>query len=265
MSLFIRQPGWPSPVSPEQRGIEDGWPQYVSISAILATAADAIAGVLPAAVWVKGEVSDYRGPLNGRHFFNLVERRPGRNRDAVLSAVIWEDRWPRYAVKLQAAGIEIRNGQEMLFQGTVKVYDGAGILRLHVTDVYPEFTLGQIERQRREVLARLKREALMELNKRHSMPDIPLRIGLISSSQADGMTDFLRVLGASGFAFTVFHYDVRVQGKETNGEKSQCSRPTAQPKLEPGEFRHRARALPVLASGRVSLSVLRLPCRRPGT
>ena len=37
----------------------------------------------------------------------------------------------------------------MLFQGTVRLYDGAGKLTFHVSDVYPEFTLGRIEAQRR--------------------------------------------------------------------------------------------------------------------
>jgi exodeoxyribonuclease VII large subunit len=219
MPRFIRQsaPAESAFVPAEQIG--DGLPDHLSISAVLTKVAGAIADILPRAIWVKGEVSSYRGPANGHHFFDLVERRHGK-RDAILSAVVWEDRWRLCAVKLRTADVEIRNGQEMLLQGTINLYEGAGKLRLHVTDVYPEFTLGQIERQRREVLARLQRESLMDVNKRHTMPDIPVRIGLISSSQAEGMADFVRVLQASGFAFTVFHIDVRVQGLEM--ETSVC-------------------------------------------
>src|SRR4051812_10448306 len=66
--------------------------------------------------------------------------------------------WPQIRQKLAAASVALTSGQKTLFQGTVKLYDGAGRLTFHVSDVYPEFTLGQIEAQRRAVLARLMRE-----------------------------------------------------------------------------------------------------------
>jgi hypothetical protein len=50
------------------------------------------------------------------------------------------------------------------------------------------------------------------------LPAIPLRIGLVTSCDARGMTDFLHVLQASGYAFEVVHVHAAVQGAEMEGE-----------------------------------------------
>src|SRR4051794_25598005 len=100
----------------------------------------------------------------------------------------------------------------MLFGGSLRVYDGGGKVTLHVTDVCPEFTLGQIELRRREVLARLDKEGLTVLNRRLPFPDVPLRVAVVSSRQAAGLRDFVQVLRNSGYAFHVLLCDVPVQG-----------------------------------------------------
>lgn len=108
----------------------------------------------------------------------------------------------------------------MLFQGTVRLYEGGGRLTFHITDVSTEFSLGQIEARRRQVLARLQREGLCDLNGHISFADLPLRIGVISSRSARGLDDFLQVLKDSGYAFHVFHHDVPVQGPDM--ERAVC-------------------------------------------
>jgi exodeoxyribonuclease VII large subunit len=102
----------------------------------------------------------------------------------------------------------------MLFYGTVQVYDAGGRLTFHVADVLPEFTLGQVELRRRNVLELLRKEGLLLLNKTQSMPALPLRIGLLTSESGDGLHDFLMVLRSSGYRFTVYHFHVPVQGPE---------------------------------------------------
>jgi exodeoxyribonuclease VII large subunit len=168
---------------------------------------------------VKGEVSDYRAPGQGHHYFNMVERQPDGSQ-VVLPCAIWKSNWPQISHKLLNGGIAITSGQEMLFQGTVRLYDGAGKLTFHVTDVYPEFTLGQIEAQRRAVLARLQREQLIGLNRRVEMPAVPLRVAVLSSRNAAGLKDFEEVLSKSGYAFSVQLCEIPVQGPLV--ERSVC-------------------------------------------
>ncbi len=186
-------------------------PGYLDVSDVIRGVGTALRQAFPTSLWVKGEVSDYRVPAQGHHYFNLVERQPDGTQ-AVLPCAIWKGQWPRVRQKLQNCGVALASGQEMLFLGTVRLYDGAGKLTFHVSDVYPEFTLGQIEAQRRAVLSRLQREQLIGLNRRMEMPAVPLRVAVLSSRNAAGLRDFEEVLLKSGYAFSVLRCEVPVQG-----------------------------------------------------
>jgi exonuclease VII large subunit len=137
-----------------------GLPGHVGVCDVIRGVGTALRRAFPTSLWVKGEVSDYRVPAQGHHYFNLVERQQDGSQ-VVLPCAVWKSHWPHVRQKLLDGGIALASGQEMLFQGAVRLYDGAGKLTFHVSDVYPEFTLGQIEAQRRAVLARLHRERLI--------------------------------------------------------------------------------------------------------
>jgi exodeoxyribonuclease VII large subunit len=185
-------------------------PPFVTVAHVLRTADDAVRRAFPTTLWVKGEVADYR-PAGGHHYFTLAERKPDGTR-AVLDCSVWRHAWPAVEAKLLAAGVGLVAGQEMLFCGSVRVYDKGGRLSLHVADVCPEFTLGQIEVRRRAVLARLQKEGLTRLNAARPLPDVPFRVAVVSSRGAAGFRDFVQVLQNSGYAFTVLLCDVPVQG-----------------------------------------------------
>lgn len=191
--------------------VEASLPGHVGVAEVIRGVGTALRRAFPTSLWVKGEVSDYRAPTQGHHYFNLVERLQDGSQ-VVLPCAVWKSGWPKIRQKLLAAGVTLSAGQAMLFQGTVRLYDGAGKLTFHVSDVYPEFTLGQIETQRRAVLDRLKRENLIGLNGRLEMSVVPLRIAVLSSRNAAGLHDFEKVLSNSGYAFSVLRCEVPVQG-----------------------------------------------------
>ena len=143
-------------------------PGHVGVAEVIRGVGNALRRAFPTSFWVKGEVSDYRPATQGHHYFNLVERLQDGSQ-AVLPCAVWKSNWPQVCQKLLNGGIALTSGQEMLFQGTVKLYDAAGKLTFHVSDVYPE-SRWPIEAQRRAVLARLHREKLIGLNRRVEMP-----------------------------------------------------------------------------------------------
>jgi len=198
-------------------------PPFLSVNEIVSAAGLAVERALPDELWIKGEVVGYKGLRGESRFFQLVERDVD-HRDVVLPAVIWGQLWPLVQQKLLAAGMTLKDGQEMLFRGRVRVYKGSGALSLHIKDVLPEFTLGQIELQKRKLLERLVREGLCDRNKQCPMPEIPLRIGLVSSLTALARDDFLFALGQSGYAFQVYQINVPVQGREMEGAVCQALR-----------------------------------------
>ena len=62
------------------------------------------------------------------------------------------------------------------------------------------------------MLRQLEAEGLLRANAVHELPEVPLRIGLVTSAASAAYHDFLDELDASGFAFRVGVCDVRVQG-----------------------------------------------------
>ncbi|MFL5329214.1 MAG: exodeoxyribonuclease VII large subunit [Gemmataceae bacterium] len=187
--------------------------QVTGVAQLIADIGNRLARAYPSYLWVKGEVSAYRNPAGGHHYFNLVEQREG-NDPALLPCAIWKNTWPTIQRKLAAAEMSLSDGQEILVQGRLRLYDVRGSLTFHVTDIFPEYTLGQVEANRRAVLNRIRAEGLLGQNGRHELAAVPLRIGLISSGTAAGREDFLQAISLSGFAFEVYTVDVPMQGRE---------------------------------------------------
>ena len=80
------------------------------------------------------------------------------------------------------------------------------------------FTLGLLERRRRETLAALAAAGLLERNRALPFPELPLTIALITSHGSAAYHDFLGTLGASGYGFRVRFVHATVQGREAERE-----------------------------------------------
>ena len=194
-------------------------PNSFTVGFVLQVVDAAIRRAFPTEVWIRGEVSGYTIAKSGIHYFDLVER-TAEGEQRVIPCVIWKSSWIAVRKKLLTADVALAPGQEMLFFGRVSIFDRTGKVNFIISDVFPEFTLGQIEMRRRAVLARLQAEGLTERNKRLPFPELPLRIALVSSRTAAGLTDFTKALTNSGYDFTVIHVEVPVQG--ANVESAVC-------------------------------------------
>jgi exodeoxyribonuclease VII large subunit len=69
-----------------------------------------------------------------------------------------------------------------------------------------------------EILFRLTKEGLLELNKRLCVPMLPQRIGLITSKGSAAYNDLLKIFSSLMFGFKIYLADAIVQGLQT--EKS---------------------------------------------
>jgi exodeoxyribonuclease VII large subunit len=88
-------------------------------------------------------------------------------------------------------------------------------LSLKVADADPTFALGELELKKKEILDRLKKEGLLEPNKKLFVPTLPIRIGLITSQNSAAANDFIKTLRQSMFGFRVYMADSVVQGNKT--------------------------------------------------
>lgn len=144
--------------------------------------------------WVVAETSQVS--LNRGHcYIDLVEKDPANgNTVAKLQAVAWASTYARLAPKFEyATGQRFAAGMKVMLLLSVNFHEQYG-LKAVVSDINPEFTLGEMARLRREILERLAREGVLEMNRQLPLPDVPQRIAVISASTAAGYGDFIKQL-----------------------------------------------------------------------
>lgn len=167
--------------------------------------------------WVIAELSDVR--LNGGHcYMELIEKNAAGQTVAKLRAAIWANRFQYIRCKFYSAtGRDIMTGLKVMLFGDAGYHPIYG-LSFTVNDIDPSYTLGDMERLRREILMRLHNEGLLQVNKSRMLPPAPQRIAVISASGAAGYGDFMNHLmgNAEGFVFYPVLIPAVMQGDRTS-------------------------------------------------
>ena len=160
-------------------------------------------------VWVEGEIQGLRKP-NPHAYFTLIENVDGIK--AQLNINLFAGPLRNVQAKLRQQGIELKDGLKVRLFGRVEYYGPFGKLNLIATDVDTQFSAGDVAAKREELLRQLMEKGVDKINKRIPVPLVPLRLGIISSSQAAGWADAQQHLTESGIGFAITFCDVRVQG-----------------------------------------------------
>lgn len=167
--------------------------------------------------WVIAELSDVR--VNGGHcYMELIEKNESGQTVAKLRATIWASRLPALRRKfLQATGRDIATGMKVMLFGAISHHPLYG-LSFTINDIDPSYTLGDLERLRREILNRLQREGIINRNKETALDIAPQRIAVVSAAGAAGFGDFMNQLENNpyGFVFYPFLFSATMQGERTS-------------------------------------------------
>ncbi|MDE6301513.1 MAG: exodeoxyribonuclease VII large subunit [Muribaculaceae bacterium] len=179
-----------------------------------------VASVLGAApglndVWVIGETSDLR--RSGPHcYLELIDKDPDTGQPVARArATIWASRYMVIDSEFRrATGSPLASGIKIMVKCSVNYHPLYG-LSLNITDVNPEFTLGDLLRRRRELIDRLTREGIIELNRRLVWAVPPTRIAVISAPGAAGYGDFINQLytNPARLRFTTELFPAVMQGE----------------------------------------------------
>lgn len=168
-------------------------------------------------VWVTAELSDVR--VNGGHcYMELLEKNPAGQTVAKLRATIWANRFQYIRQKFYAAtGRDIMTGMKVMLYGAASHHPVYG-LSFSISDIDPAYTLGDMERLRREILERLQKEGVLGMNKETPLACAPQRIAVISAEGAAGYGDFINQLSSNpyGFVFYPFLFPAVMQGDRTS-------------------------------------------------
>ncbi|MBQ3248628.1 MAG: exodeoxyribonuclease VII large subunit [Alistipes sp.] len=164
-------------------------------------------------VWISAEVSELKLNRSGHCYLNLVEK--GANDGAPRAearAVIWRSAYTAIAAKFAAAtGATLTAGITILVRVVVTYHEVYGF-SLQIVDIDPSFTLGEVERRRRQTIAQLQADGVWDMNREMDMSRPTLRIAIVSSSTAAGYQDFMNELRRAPYRFSVTLFESLMQG-----------------------------------------------------
>lgn len=162
-------------------------------------------------VWIEGEIEGLKRP-NPHLYFSLIENVDGKKAQANIN--LFAGNLRAIQTKLRQQGLELKDGLRVRLYGIPEYYAPFGKLSIKAEDIDTQFTVGDVAAKREALLKALLEKGVDKLNKRRPVPLVPLRLGVVSSSQAAGWADAERQLLESGFGFSVSFIDVRVQGDD---------------------------------------------------
>ena len=166
--------------------------------------------------WVVAETTDVR--INQHCYLQLLEKNPKTGATvAKIKAIIWGNQFRFLNARFkQVTDRDIGNDMKIMVCLSVNYSPQYG-LTVVINDINPEFTLGDMERQRQEILNRLTQEGIIGQNKTVPVPPVLQRIAIVSAAGAAGYGDFMKQLTDNkyGVCFYPCLFQATMQGVKT--------------------------------------------------
>lgn len=154
--------------------------------------------------WVEAELSD----LHDRNhcYMEIVENDPfGPTPLAKARAVCWANRWTALRSKFERqTQQQLRPGIKVRMMVTPTFHEAYGFA-YQVSDIDPDYTLGDIVRKRMEIIRQLKEAGIFDLQRELVLPRFAQRIAVISSAQAAGYGDFCHQIDDNSYGLSFSH------------------------------------------------------------
>lgn len=167
--------------------------------------------------WVTADLSDL-AVRSGHCYLELVQKDPERGTVmAKVRGVIWANNYMAVRHKFETVtGQPLASGIKVMLCVSANYHEVFG-LSVIVSDINPEYTIGDMERQRREILQRLQKEGVLDLNKQQEWVPVPQRIAIVSAPGAAGYGDFMNELhnNAYNLKFYTCLFPAVMQGERT--------------------------------------------------
>src|SRR5213082_912997 len=167
------------------------------------------------AVWVQGEISNYKLHPSGHQYFTLKDQR------AQIGCVIWRDAMAPLRQPLV-------DGVQVQVYGTVTVFEARGQYQLNVQILQPR-GLGLLQAKFEALKRKLEAEGLFASERKRPLPKFPQRIGIVTSPSGAAIRDILTVLKRRAPWLEILINPVRVQGTGAAQEIAVAIRELATP------------------------------------
>jgi exodeoxyribonuclease VII large subunit len=167
------------------------------------------------AVWVQGEISNYKLHPSGHQYFTLKDQR------AQIACVIFRNTMPPLRHPLA-------DGAQVQVYGQVSVFEARGQYQLSVQILQPR-GLGLLQAKFEALKRKLEAEGLFAAERKRPLPKFPRRIGIVTSPSGAAIRDILNVLKRRAPWLQILINPVRVQGSGAAAEIAVAIRELATP------------------------------------
>ncbi len=173
----------------------------------------------PESYWVVAELAQVSPDRRKGHCYLTLVDKGDDPRGQILAqarATIWSTRFQMLGRFFEdKTGQPLKAGLKVLLQANVRFHELYG-LSLDIINIDPNYTIGDLARQRQETLKRLEDEGLLTANKELAIPMVPQRLAVVSSASAAGYQDFIHQLqhNSYGYTFSTRLFPAIVQGNE---------------------------------------------------
>jgi len=150
------------------------------------------------AVWVQGEISNYKLHPSGHQYFTLKDQR------AQIACVIWRD-------SMAPLRQPLADGGQVQVYGSVTVYETRGQYQLSV-QILQQRGVGLLQAKFEALKHKLQAEGLFAPERKRPLPKFPRRIGIVTSPSGAAIRDMLNVVRRRAPWLQILINPVRVQG-----------------------------------------------------
>ncbi|MBI2437967.1 MAG: exodeoxyribonuclease VII large subunit, partial [Lentisphaerae bacterium] len=150
------------------------------------------------AVWVEGELSNFRAPSSGHWYFTL------KDESAQLALVMF--RGDQRSVRFQP-----KDGMLLRAQGLISVYEKSGQYQM-IVRALEAAGQGALQAAFEALKRKLEAEGLFDPARKNPLPRLPRHIGIVTSPTGAAIRDILNILSRRFYNLHVVVAGVRVQG-----------------------------------------------------
>ena len=150
-------------------------------------------------VFVMGEISNFLDHYRSGHLYMSI-----KDNQSVISAVMFAGNASKLKFKPE-------NGMSVIIRGRVSIYERDGRYQLYIDDMQPD-GIGALAVAFEQMKEKLSKAGLFDSEHKMPIPEIPEKIGVISSPTGAAVQDVLNVLNRRFPVAEIIFAGVQVQG-----------------------------------------------------
>ncbi len=155
-----------------------------------------------ASIKVEGEITGLTRPASGHQYFSI------KDENSQLRCVFFKN-------SARLSPVKLADGMQVILSARVSLYEQRGDFQLIVQSVV-ESGEGLLRKKFEQLKSRLSSEGLFDSDKKISLPEMPARVGIITSTTGAAVHDIISTFKRRYPAIDLLIYPALVQGEQAS-------------------------------------------------